>query len=98
MRVARHVIGIKPDLREQLRDAGALFAPVADAVNHERLGHNVAHAHARVEARIWVLKDDLHLAPERAQIAALELQDILVLKLNRAARRLNQTQQATPHC
>ena len=42
--------------------------------------------HPRVEARLRVLEDHLHLRPERPQRPALELGDVAALELDRAGR------------
>ncbi len=41
-------------------------------MNHQRLGHDFFHAHARVERGEGVLKDDLHIAAKMAKLAAEE--------------------------
>ena len=42
----------------------------ADPVQRQALGHDLAHGQARAEAAERVLEDDLHLAAQRAQLAA----------------------------
>ena len=60
---------LQPGLDERLDDERvALGARRADAVDLERLRDRVADAVARVERLVRVLVDDLHLAPQRAQL------------------------------
>jgi hypothetical protein len=49
-------------------------------VNHERLGHDVAHLHARVQRGVRVLKNYLHLAPQLSQIFRPERQHVFRFK------------------
>ena len=72
---ARHLVreatregGGKADLSQRLRHAIlALGPPHAGGMGQERLGHAVAHPHARVERGMGVLEHHLHLAPERPE-------------------------------
>ena len=72
MRVAVVVLGVQPDLlhaapaRARLRS----LALARDAVDRERLADDRADRLARVERRVRVLEDHLHLAPQRAQLRA----------------------------
>ena len=73
-------------LEREAHALGALLL-VADAVDHERLGHGVAHAVARVERFVGILEHDLRLAPERAQRALRERGDVASRDLDRARAR-----------
>jgi hypothetical protein len=61
VRVTIHVIGVEADFAQQLRHALAPRFLRARAVNHQRLAHDVAHFETRIQTRVRVLKDDLHL-------------------------------------
>jgi hypothetical protein len=45
-------------------------------VEHQRLGEDLAHRHARIEGGEGVLEDDLRLATKRAQAALAEARDV----------------------
>ena len=47
-------------------------------VDDQRLLDDVLHAHARVERRVRILEDDLHVAPRRAQPLLREREDVFV--------------------
>src|SRR6187549_4209768 len=42
----------------------------------QRLADNAADRHTRVQTRVGVLEDHLHLAPEAAKVAALHLRQV----------------------
>src|SRR5690349_729412 len=50
----------------------------------ERLGDDAADRHARVQARVRVLKDHLHPAPHAPQVATLELGELVTLEIHAA--------------
>ena len=56
-------------------------------MDHERLGHGVPHAVARVERFVGILEHDLRLAPHGAQRALRERGDVLPVDLDRARAR-----------
>src|SRR4051812_49126212 len=91
VREAVVVLGVEPDLLHQL-----LHAPLApalalvDVVDLERVGDDRADRLARVERRVRVLEDHLHLAPQRLQLLAVEPRDVAPAVLDRAARRVEQ--------
>ena len=68
----------------------------ADAVHGERLGDDLADGHARVERRVRVLEDELHLAAERLEGLALEREHIGPVELMEPARRLEKPDEAPP--
>ena len=74
------MLGIQPDDIEQLLDALVLLAAGADSMNLKRLGDDLADGHARVQARVRVLEDELHVAPVRLQIASLETERVLAVE------------------
>ena len=87
VRVARRVVRVEADRREQLADALAPLGRLADVVDVERLGDDPAGGHPRVEAGVRVLEDHLHPAPQAAQVRALELGDVLAVEEDPAAGR-----------
>src|SRR4029079_14480760 len=69
------VLGREAHGLEQLLDLRLAFLAVADAVDLERVAHDRANALARVQARVGVLEDHLHLAAQWAQGAGPEPAD-----------------------
>src|SRR5713226_3311138 len=70
VRVAAQVVGVETDRLEQVHHALLPLALVlGQLVDDERLSDDRADRHARVERRVGVLEDDLHVAaqvPERS--------------------------------
>jgi hypothetical protein len=64
-----HVLDSQPDHLQQLADARLQLVAVGDTVDHQRLADDLQHRHSRVERRERVLKNDLHVAPDRLQLA-----------------------------
>ncbi len=56
----------------------------------ERLADRRADRFARVQRRVRVLEDHLHLAPDRLQPRALQLRDVLTVEADLARRRVEQ--------
>ena len=63
-------------------------------MNHERLFDDVAGAHARVERRVRILKDDLHVPPRLTHLRARQLKDVPAPEQDLAGRRLDQAEHA----
>ena len=94
VRVAVDEARVEADDVEELAHAGAAVAARADAVHDERLRDDVADGHARVERRVRVLEDDLHLAPHLPHVLAAERRQLPPLEADRAAGRLEQAEDA----
>src|SRR4029079_17263479 len=73
----------------------ALTLALAQPVDDERLLDDRADRLARVQRRVRILEDHLHLAPQLLQPRALDVGDLLALEADRAGRRLHQAQQQT---
>src|SRR6185369_11682003 len=67
---------------------------VTDAVDAHRVADDRADALARVQARVGVLEDHLHLAAQRPQLARAELADPLAVEADVAGGRLEQPHDA----
>src|SRR5207302_5919771 len=93
--IALHVIRIESNLTQQPRDAFVPFFLITDPVNHQRLSDDVLDLHAPIERGIRILKDDLHLAAQLAQLALAHRGYVASFELNIAACRFNQTKKAT---
>jgi hypothetical protein len=94
VRQAVVVLRVEPDERHELLDAQlALALVVLDPVDDERLGDDRADRLARVERRVGVLEDHLHVAPQRLELPARQRRDVPALEADRARRRVHQAQQ-----
>src|SRR5437588_3015883 len=62
-------------------------------VDGQRLGNDLAHAHARVQRGKRILKNHLHAATLGAKFPAAKSREVTVLELNRAAIRLDEAQE-----
>ena len=79
---------------KQFRDALAPLGARAESMNDERLLDDLARPHARVQRRVGILKDDLHVAPRGAQPFGGEREHVLAVEPHRPARRFDQPEQA----
>ena len=59
-------------------------------MQRQRLGQDLADRHARIERGVGVLKDDLGVAAEGAQLAGIERQEIAALEADLARIRFDQ--------
>ena len=75
VREAVVVLRREADLLEQLLDGLLALLAVADPVDAHRVADDRADALARVQARVGVLEDHLHLAAKRPQRAGAQLAD-----------------------
>jgi len=69
MGVAARKARLQPDQSQQVLDSFAAARGRHQIMQRQGLGEDLADGHARVERRIGVLKNDLHLAPHIAQVA-----------------------------
>ncbi len=77
VRVAVVVLGVEPDHFHDLAHATSPLHLRAELVNAQRLADDRAHRTARVQRGVRILKDDLHVAPERSQLAPRPAGDVL---------------------
>src|SRR5204863_4091784 len=84
----------QPHQSKQLHDAIAPLLTRADMVDDERLFDNLPHAHARIQRRVRILKDDLHVAPGMTKRVAREAEHVLSAKEHLASGRLDQPEDA----
>src|SRR5207237_8501570 len=61
-------------------------------VDLQRLANDAADGHTRIQARVWVLENHLHLATHLAQVAAAERLELLAEELDRPSCWLVQLQ------
>ena len=76
VREAVVVLGREPDALQQLLDLAAQLAPLASAVELQRVADDLADPLAGVERGVGVLEDHLHLAAQRPQSAPREPGDL----------------------
>src|SRR4051794_1470618 len=95
MRVAVVVLRREPDLLEQLLDA---LAPLClrHSVDLQGRADDRPDPLPWIQARIRVLKDHLHLAPQRPQLSRPELRDVAALEDDRPVRWLEQADNRAP--
>src|SRR5437016_6714297 len=82
MAVTFHVIGIEADLCQQPCHTLAALGLVADTMNHQWFCNDVTDLHARIQRRIWILKDDLHLVSQFAQLALAHRGNVTSFEFN----------------
>src|SRR5207249_8322920 len=88
VREAVVVLRRESDRLEELLDALLAVALVADAVDLHRTADDRADALPRVERRIGILEDHLHLAPQRPQRPRAEAADRRAAEADVAGGRL----------
>ena len=87
VREALDVLGREPDAVEQLLDAAVELLARGDAVELQRVADDLADALARVQRRVGVLEDHLHLAPQRPQLALAQLGELGAAEAHRPRGR-----------
>src|SRR6185503_7830409 len=96
MRVSRELRWIQAHQLEQLAHARPSLGARSGLVDDERLFDDVADAHTRVERRIGILKDDLHVLARLAHAGAREGEHVLSFEAHFAGRGLDQPEDAAP--
>ncbi len=92
VRITVGVIRLQPDQTQQFLNAIVYAFAAGEVMYLERLADDVADGHARVERRKRILKDDLHLSAQMAQLRARAIQDVAAVEPHFTARRRQQTQ------
>ena len=77
VREVGHLARPQADAGEQGGDLGLAFLAVAHAVDQQRLRHDIARCHARVQRGERILEDDLHVAPRQPHARLRETEDVL---------------------
>ncbi len=65
-------------------------------VNFQRFTDDILHGHAGIQRGEWILKDDLHLLAQLFEFPLSDLADVLAVKDDLAACRLDQVQNRPP--
>src|SRR5215212_6249411 len=92
VRVAVVVLGVEAYHLEKLLNTLLAIAAVASVyvVNFQGFRDDIAHGHARVQARVGVLEDDLHVPPHVEHLLAVVAQYVLALEDHRSLSRFQQ--------
>jgi hypothetical protein len=97
VRIAAAVLGQEPHLPEQLLHAGGPIRRLLDeAVDGERLAHDLAYGHPRVQRAVGVLEDDLDAPAHRPERRRRERGELLPLEAHRPAGRPLELENAAP--
>ena len=95
MRVAVDVLGVEAHDVEQLTHVVHALGLVAHrAVDDERLGDDLADGHARVQARVGVLEDELHVMAHALELALVHVSHVLALEHHLAVRGVREAHDA----
>ena len=76
----------------QLANAIALVIPRRQPERLDRLRDDLPDGHARIERRVGILKNHLHVLPRAAELRSRELRDVDVPEHDAAARRFDEAQ------
>ena len=90
MRVPAEGLGPESDGRQQLRDTVVARLALQSLVDRQRLADAARDRRPRVERRVRVLEDDLHVAPDVAQLLRVERDDVAAHELDAATRRVDE--------
>ena len=83
------------DQIHQLIDLVLDLLPVQPAFDQERLCDRLRDRHSGVQRRKRILKNDLHIAPQSAELRAVHAGDILSFEQDLPVRALQQMQEDT---
>ena len=95
--IATRKARLEPDQAQQFLDPFTAACGRNQVVQAQGLGQDLAHGHARIERGIGILKDDLRVAAEGAQLVRVQGQEIAALEANVAGIRLDQPQHQPAH-
>ena len=84
------VLGAQTDGAEELFDARPSFSTAIELVDPQGLGDDLAHRHPRVERRVRILEDDLHITPNGPHLATRDRGDVVALEDDLPGGRLEQ--------
>ena len=86
MGIAPKCRGVEPNGREEFAHARVDLGVRAGLVDPHRIGDDVAHRPARIERRVGILKDELHLTTVRAKLASRKTRQFHPVELDVAGR------------
>ena len=73
MGIPADILGAKPDGPEKLCHPLLQFSAVHPSVDHQRFPHKLEQCHTRIQGRVGVLEDNLHLLPDSGQSRLVQL-------------------------
>ena len=85
MREAVGEVRVQADRLEEVLDLLLLLLAAGQLMNRDGLADDASDGHSRVETRVRVLEDHLHLATEATEFAALDLREVGAFEANRPA-------------
>src|SRR5256714_7252578 len=80
VRVTVVVLGVQPHEAEQLLDAPLRLPPLDGAVHLDRAADDLTDPLPRIQRRVGILEDHLHLATERAELAPRQSRDVAAVE------------------
>src|SRR6204780_1560655 len=97
VRMAADMIRLPADGLEQIHAALFELPPgLGQFVNDQGFADDRADAHARIERRIRILKDDLDIAAQDTQLIGRQRSDLLAFEIDLSGSRFDQAKHATP--
>ena len=84
MRVTVDVLGVEAHDVEELAHGLHALLFGAHVVDRHGLRDDLADGHARVQARIWILEDELHVAAHLLELLMAHLRDVFALEIHLA--------------
>ena len=87
MRVAVDMLRIETDDIEQLSNALDALLGRTDTVDHHGLGDDLADGHTRIEGRVGILEDELHVAAHGLELFLVHLGNVFALEVHLAGGR-----------
>jgi len=92
MRITAHHGRIQTHRLQEIRNAMLAVETAGESMNGEGLANNGPDGHAGVQGSVWILKDNLHIAPFAAQLLFAQLQKIHAIEPYSSGVRLDQAQ------
>src|SRR5216684_2896126 len=89
---AVHLRLAQPDALEQFGDLACQLGADREPVYPQRLRHDGAGPHARIERGKRVLENDLHLPPMGAKLRLVQMRDVVAVQPDAAGGRIDQPQ------
>ena len=96
MWIQRHLVRPQPDPVKQRCNPVAVVLSGGDAVDDQRLPHDIARRHARVQRCIGILVDHLHFFPVRQHGVAIQRRNVLPVQVDGSGGRFQKLQQGPP--
>ena len=97
VRVAARKTRLEADQLQQFLDPRAVPRPRHQVMQLERLAQDLADGHPRIERGVGILKDDLRLAAEAAELLGIHRQQIAAFEADAAGVGLDQPQHQPAH-